>query len=108
MADAQRFLEVTTARHKAIERPLSCLTKQRRDVLKKPGSLENLVKIENQKNLELIPVSKKSRKKHGYNTYFMWLSKHRQPKYSRFNWDANGTLSVEIGMIQRITPTKNH
>ena len=62
MADAQRVLEVTTARQKEIERPLASLTKQRRDVLKKPGSLENLVRIENQKNLELIAVSKNHEK----------------------------------------------
>ena len=71
MADAQRVLEVTTARQKEIERPLSSLTKQRRDVLKKPGSLENLVRIENQKNLELIPVSKNHAKKHTNNKYLL-------------------------------------
>ena len=71
MADAQRVLEVTTARQKEIERPLSSLTKQRRDVLKKPGSLENLVRIENQKNLELIPVSKN----HAKNTQIIDISR---------------------------------
>jgi hypothetical protein len=39
-------------------------------VLKKPGSLENLVKIENQKNLELIPVSKN----HAKNTKIIDIS----------------------------------
>jgi hypothetical protein len=39
-------------------------------VLKKPGSLENLVRIENQKNLELIPVSKN----HAKNTQIIDIS----------------------------------
>ena len=55
--DAERVLQVTTAMLLETERPLSSLTKQRRQVLPNPGTIENLIR-QTPVNLELIPESK--------------------------------------------------
>jgi hypothetical protein len=56
--DAYRSQQVTTAVLDAITRPLVSLTKQRRDILPNPGTLEQLAQSSGSQFLELIPGSK--------------------------------------------------
>ena len=57
--DAQKVLNISVKEQQEIVAPLPSLTKQRRELLPNPGSLEKILNDEEKQNLELIPRSKK-------------------------------------------------
>lgn len=60
--EAQMVLDISVKEQREIEAPLASLTKQRRDILPNPGSLDEVVSAEAKKNLELLPGPKKRSK----------------------------------------------
>ena len=60
--DAQRVLSISVKEQQRILGSLPSLTKQRRQVLPNPGGLNKILSDEENKNLELIPGSKKRSK----------------------------------------------
>ncbi len=56
--DARRVLDVSVAQQKEVMGSLSSLTRQRRQVLSNPGSLDNMILSDTDQNLELIPMSR--------------------------------------------------